>query len=266
VDVGVGIPPTAKSSFSDMAKLTGQFSLPGQGEPYPDCGEDVLYLCPRCGHVKKSEGEGKGKNCRRGTCPKCYTTWAWLLAKKAELRIKHATKVAARELGRARRPIHVVISLPKSVWTLFHDDYPEARREAYRLLGKANLRGGLLIAHPWRQKCYQCEGDIVGSWRVDAETKKFTHKERYCQDCGSKQFKWVPGPHFHFVGYGWVKHTKYIEETTGYVIKNIGVLNNVGGCIWYQLTHAGIRAGRQTITYFGVCALRNYKAPKLPKD
>jgi ribosomal protein S27AE len=128
------------------------------------------------------------------------------------------------------------------------------------------MLGGLLIAHPWRQKCVLCEGDIVGSWRVDEETKQFHQKERYCEDCGSRQFKWIPGPHFHFIGYGWTEHTKSIELATGYLIKNIGLLNNVGGAVWYQLTHCGVRAGRQIITYFGVCALRNYKAPKLPRD
>ena len=257
----VGILPTAKSSFSGRPD---QFVLPGQGKPYPDCGEPVIYLCPRCGHLKKNEGEGK--NCRRATCPKCYHTWAWLLAKKAANRILHATKVAARQLGRARRPIHVVISLPKSAWILFQDDYPSARRQAYKLLIKAGMLGGLLIAHPWRQKCVLCEGDIVGSWRVDEETKQFHQKERYCEDCGSRQFKWIPGPHFHFIGYGWTEHTKSIELATGYLIKNIGLLNNVGGAVWYQLTHCGVRAGRQVITYFGVCALRNYKSPKLPRD
>ncbi|GAG81756.1 unnamed protein product, partial [marine sediment metagenome] len=206
----IGTLPTAKSSFSGRPD---KFVLPGQGQPYSDCGEPVIYLCPRCGHLKKNEDEGK--NCRRATCPKCYHTWAWLLAKKAANRILHATKVAARQLGRSRKPIHVVISLPKSAWILFHDDYPAARRQAYKLLIKAGILGGLLIAHPWRQKCVLCDGDIVGSWRVDAETKQFTQKERYCTDCGSKQFKWIDGPHFHFVGYGWTEHTKEIEQDTG---------------------------------------------------
>ena len=78
----VGILPTAKSSFSGRPD---KFVLPGQGKPYPDCGEPIIYLCPRCGHLKKNEDEGK--NCRRATCPKCYHTWAWLLAKKAANRI-----------------------------------------------------------------------------------------------------------------------------------------------------------------------------------
>lgn len=297
----VGIQPTAKSGiFSTPA----QFSLPGQGRPYPDCGEPIIYLCPRCGHLKKNDGEGK--NCRRATCPKCYSTWAWLLAKKAASRILHATKVAARQLGRSRRPIHGMISLPRHKWDLFNgimgvhpatrEGYwrrahtrkgakgdvkvksswippktymakdVDARVEAYGLLTMAGIKGALLIPHPWRQKCVLCDGDIVGSWRVDEETKQFTQKERYCEDCDSKEFKWIDGPHFHFIGYGWVEHTTEIELATGYVIKNICVLNNVGGCVWYQLTHAGIKAGRHTITYFGVCALNKYKSPPVPKD
>ncbi|GAH93963.1 unnamed protein product, partial [marine sediment metagenome] len=39
----------------------------------------------------------------------------------------------------------------------------------------------------------------------------------------------------------WIEHTKEIEQDTGYIIDNIGVCNNVGGTIWYQLTHCGIQ-------------------------
>jgi len=253
----LGTQPTAKSGFSGQAKP----SLPGQGRPYPTCGDEILYLCPRCGHTKLGH-----QCCRRGTCPKCYTTWAWLQAKRSALRILKARSLFASKLGRAHRPIHVVISLPKSIWTLFYDDYPAARRQAYKLLKRAGIKAALLIPHPWRQKCALCDGEIVGSWRVDKETQKFVEKERYCRDCHSKQFKWIDGPHFHVVGYGWIVHTKEIEQATGYIIKNIGVINNVGGTIWYQLTHAGLRAGRQTVTYFGLCALSKYKSPPVPKE
>ena len=255
-----GIQPTAKSGVSGRPD---QPTLPGQGQPYPDCGEEVLYLCPRCGHMKEGH-----RCCRRATCPKCYTTWAWLQARRSALRILKARKLFASRLGWRNRPIHVVASLPPKDWHLFFDakTYPRVRRRVYKLLTKAGTKGGLLIPHPWRQKCALCDGDIVGSWRVDKETDKFTEKERYCVKCGSKQFKWIDGPHFHFVGYGWIEHAKEIHQATGYVIKNIGVIDNVGGAVWYQLTHCGLRAGRQTVTYFGLCALSKYKSPPVPKE
>ncbi|MBA7696472.1 hypothetical protein ES703_105120 [subsurface metagenome] len=205
-------------------------------------------------------------NCRRSTCPKCYTTWAWLLAKRGALRILHAPKIFKKELRRIRKPIHGMISLPNNAYDLFYNDYPKARKIAYKLLKKAGFKGGLLIPHPWRQKCATCGGDIIGKWAVDNENKEFYVKETYCVDCGSKAFEWINAPHFHVVGYGWVENTKEIESETGYVIKNIGIIDNVGGTIWYQLTHCGIKPGRQTITYFGLCSYAKYKAPKPPKS
>jgi len=159
-----------------------------------------------------------------------------------------------------------VASLPTSAWDLFYNDYPEARRVAYKLLKKAGVRGGLLIPHPWRLKCASCGGEIIGNWSVDKETGKFVLKDRHCVNCLSTAYEWIDGPHFHVVGYGWIEHTKEIEQDTGYIIDNIGVCNNVGGTIWYQLTHCGIQTGRQTVTYFGLCALNKYKSPKLPKE
>ncbi|GAI19814.1 unnamed protein product [marine sediment metagenome] len=158
-----------------------------------------------------------------------------------------------------------MISLPVDAWDMFFNDYPKARRVAYKLLKKAGFKGGLLIPHPWRQKCYDCGGDIIAKWAVSLDTKEFYVKSTCCVDCGSKEFIWIKGPHFHVVGYGWVEYTEEIEKATGYVIKNIGLINNVGGTVWYQLTHCGIKPGRQAITYFGLCAYNKYKSPPAPK-
>ncbi|MBA7696470.1 hypothetical protein ES703_105118 [subsurface metagenome] len=68
----LGIPPTAKS----MPPEIKGFSLPGHGDPYDSCGRHAYFICEKCDHVEPVE-----MNCRRSTCPKCYTTWAWLLAK-----------------------------------------------------------------------------------------------------------------------------------------------------------------------------------------
>lgn len=253
----LGILPTAKSTTPKIEGL----SLPGQGEPYDSCGSEAFFICLKCDHI-----EPVIMNCRRSACPKCYTTWAWISARRASLRIMKAPKVFPKELRRIRKPIHGMISLPLKAHDLFFNDYPKARKTAYKLLKKAGFKGALLIPHPWRQKCTDCGGEIIASWTVSLESKDFYIKDTCCVECGSKGFIWEISPHFHVVGYGWVEHTEEIEADTGYVIKNIGLINNVGGTIWYLLTHCGIQKGRQTITYFGLCAYNKYKSPPLEKE
>lgn len=262
----LGILPTAKSTDLKTAKLTGQphsdvegLVFPGQGKAYPTCGDPVVYVCPKCGTWK----QGK-KNCRRATCPKCYSTWAWIQAKKSTLRILKAREIFARKLGRAHRPIHAMISLPKSEYGLFKNDYSKAKRKARKLLKQAGILGGAMIPHHMRQACSDCGGSVVGKWGIDEETGNPYVIEARCGTCGSTRCEWIFSPHFHIVGYGWVKNTERIEAATGYVIKNIGLINNVGGTIWYQLTHCMIRKGVQIVTYFGLCAYNKYKSPPMP--
>lgn len=267
LNVYLGIPPTAKSTHLEKHQIDrsivhegmAAWNLPGQGEPYPTCGDPILYICPKCGTWKEAS-----KNCRRATCPKCYHTWCWIQAKRTVLRLKRGREIFKRELGRAWRIVHFMISVPRGEWDRFDDHYPSAKRKAYKLLKKAGIKGGAMIPHPWRWKCASCGGDMAGSWTVNEETGKPEQKNKYCVKCGSERAKRVKGPHWHIIGYGWTRLTKEIEKATGYVIKNIGLVNNPGGTVWYQLTHCGIREGRQVVTYFGMCAYNKFKSPPFP--
>lgn len=72
-------------------------------------------------------------------------------------------------------------------------------------------------------------------------------------------------PHFHVLGYGWVKNTAQIYARTGWVIKNLGVRKTVGGTALYQLSHAGVKKSTHTITWFGQLSYNRLKIPKMPK-
>ncbi|GAI77906.1 unnamed protein product, partial [marine sediment metagenome] len=90
-------------------------------------------------------------------------------------------------------------------------------------------------------------------------------KKNKCTDCAGTDIVWYWSPHFHLFGFGWITNTKKISEKYGWVIKNHGVRDSIGGTAFYQLTHCGIHNGKQAVTWFGILHYSKMKIDPPPK-
>lgn len=228
------------------------FQLPGHGAARVDCGDFFTIGCLEHGYI-----EIHVKSCMRADCPICRQKWAGRLAGKAENRISQV-----HGLGPAK---HITISLPQGDYGLVSETgkrinpetgkrvkgYPDLRAEVYKILKRVGVRGGLLIFHPFRRRCPRCGS--VPSIGHDA-----------CFSCGNLWFEWYFSPHFHIVGFGWVKGTSEEYLKSGYVVKNIGRRKSVGGTVLYQLSHAGVHLAYHVITWFGALSYNKLKVE--PED
>lgn len=250
---GAGILPIAKSNFIQDRELVDwgvDWNLGGHGLAYSDCGEWRTTACLNVdeynqqGILEKTVGKvyiyRYRRTCLRAECPTCYESWAGKEAGKIEYRLKAWSK---------GRVIHVVISPPSRDWLSM--DYKALRSKFYKIALSRGFIGGSAIFHPFRRRCFLCGGIV---------------KEGYesCI-CGSVAFGWVFSPHFHVLGYGWIKHTKELYEKDGWVVKNIGVRKTVSGTALYQLSHAGVHKHYHTITWFWRLSYRNLKVPKMER-
>lgn len=131
---------------------------------------------------------------------------------------KEAKKATRRiEAYKSRlKPIHVVVSVSSKDRYL---EYRSMKQQVRKLLKQAGIVGGLMVFHPFRQD----------------------HLNQ----------TWYYSPHFHIIALGWIKDTDKIYNNTGYLIKNLGIRDNLRATIFYQLSHAGFNEKLHTVTYFG---------------
>ncbi len=226
-----GILPLAKSILTEWGF---DWSLPGHGKPYYDCGNWLSKGCLNVeAHVQQGLDEDRAglvfvrryqRTCFRAECPVCYESWAGKEAGKIAWRLQHAPKQG--------RPIHLVVSPPVEVWIRV-PTYEGLRRMAYKIAKKSGFRGGSCIFHHLRQN-------------------KLT-------------FQWCFSPHFHMIGFGWIWGTKEGFERHGWIVKNLKIRKTVSGTALYQLSHAGIHGSKHTVTWFGNVAYNNLKVPPKPE-
>jgi len=124
---------------------------------------------------------------------------------------------------------HIIISPPS--WKHFIP-IRELRKEAYKVLKGVGAVGGSLIFHPFR----------------------------YNRDYK----KWYYSPHFHIIGFGWLVGTAESYQKQGWVVKNKGVRESVFATYYYQLSHAGVKHGYHTITWFGDLSYSKLKVEEEP--
>jgi len=122
---------------------------------------------------------------------------------------------------------HIVISVPS--WK-YYIPIRELRKEAYQILKKVNCIGGTLIFHPFR----------------------YSKKVR----------EWYYSPHFHVIGFGWISYTEEVYNENGWIVKNKGVRDSTFATFYYQLSHAGIKKGYHTLTWFGDLSYSKLKIEK----
>lgn len=230
----------------DFGGLLG-WSLPGHGEPYHDCGETLVFGCldveahsQACldkDVIGKVFLDLRKRACLRAICPICYEKWAGKEAHKIEYRLSQW-----RSSGKA---IHLMISVPRNLW---HIPLEDLRPKIYKVARRVGFFGGSCIVHPFRQRC-----DYCGS-------PKDTFTES-CLNCGHSHFKWVFSPHFHLIGFGWIRGNRVKEqyEKSGWITKNLGIRSSVFSTAHYQLSHCGIKEGKHSVTWFGRLAYNKLK-------
>lgn len=233
-------------SWEDLGHAVdnGGWFFHGQGlEAYLSCGELIFTGCISPAHEGKAYVEAHKGNCGRAQCPVCHEGWLIDTTKKTEHRITEAEKILVKWGWRRHKPIHVTVNPEPSLWEQYLDvaKFNKLRRKAQAIAKKAGFSGGSIIYHPERSRCGDCGGKLVG--------KAF---DKHCKACGSKNIVWYFSPHWHLFGFGWITGTKAISEVTGYVVKNHGIRSSIGATIYYQLSHCGIREGKQTLVWFGI--------------
>lgn len=223
-----GILPIAPSTTTLLTILPDErvagWGLPGHGESHSDCGSFFTLGCLE-DHENGLHYVKKVPNfCYRPSCPVCSGAWI----SRETSRIVHRFK----QYSTRRSPIHVMASVPRSLWGLS----PSAlRRIAYKTVKKVGLYGGCCIFHPFRQ----------------VELTK----------------EWYYSPHFHFLGFGWISDAGDEYRSSGWVVKNIGVRESVEATAFYQLSHCGVWYGvgrKHSVTWFGSMSYNKLRVIPMP--
>jgi len=262
----ISFSPSIESSLEEgilpiSEKYRSEWSLPAHGSQYADCGDLRFRGClnVEVHHESLEDSERRGKvfvqgyyrSCGRKECPICYESWAGLEAGRASYRLLSfcASKKTVREIfsivdekkrsryvdrafrSARRKVIHTIFSVPESLWS---EKIEVLRSLLYKIAKKSGLFGGCAIFHPYRN-----------------------HKK------GSDQWYW--SPHFHVLGFGWIRHVKVLYERYGWIIKNAGVRKTVHGTLMYQLSHAGVHKEHHVVTWFGALSYNKLRVDPMPE-
>jgi hypothetical protein len=259
------------------------FYLVGYGSSFDDCGEIRSLKCDNF----MEHPEGKifiryyKHNCKRPSCPLCMEGWAASEAEHALLRfctylssydevaeiiecakeefhgepreLLHRSLVMRLEELAVRKRVHnkanqvkhfVVSPPPDTIVT--EENYVKKRSEVEKIARKRGVKGGIVVFHPYRLHCKKC--DV----RVDDYSKT-------CVKCGGSDFHWVPSPHWHVIGFGYIATmTKKEYHEIGWVVVNLGVRESIFWTVQYVLSHAGVYVDPEgkkhfkIVSWFGV--------------
>ena len=197
------------------------FKMIGTGNSKSYCGEFMMEGCDN------NSAHPKGMlychnvrlGCKGKACPICWDRWLIKESSRITERIEKFRLLAQREGWRNTKPIHVIVSPPKWKQNI---TFTELKKEMRKMAKRAGVFGGCVMFH---------------AYRLTKDGKN-----------------WYYSPHFHIIGYGWVKNTKKISSDEGWVIKNKGVRDSsasVYNTVVYQLSHTAIADGVYSFIWFG---------------
>jgi len=241
---GVGGDP--RTLTEELPPLT----LPGHGEEYDDCGDDLPHFCSGCGEV-----HAVGRTCRRKECPRCAPAWVVERATAAGAKIEATRRYLAASRGESPRFHHLVFSPPEGFAVDREDPLSAGYEIVKNLLDELGTDGGVIIYHPWRGK----DNDDRGFWKnvlfEENEWSETVQRLEYA-------------PHFHVIALGRFipgeQFTKKLYEQTGWAYKRItkggdNTESNVSlydeydlaRALTYSLSHAGVSGSHDAYRYFG---------------
>lgn len=212
------------------------FKMIGTGEAKSYCGEFFIEGCDNTSAHPKGMlyGQNRKLGCKGKSCPICWERWLTKETSRITERIEKYRLLAQRRGWRNTKPIHVIVSPPKWKQNL---PFTELKKEMRKMAKRAGVFGGCVMFHASR---LTKDGKI-----------------------------WYYSPHFHIIGYGWVKDTKKISSDEGWVIKNKGVRDSSGSVhntVGYLLSHTSIADGVSSVVWFGDLGYRAKYSSELKPD
>lgn len=217
-----------------------ELELPGHGERYDDCGDELPRFCSACGSCSNV-----GRTCFRSGCPRCWKGWDRKRATTitSKLEALRAYKDAQGAGWQGDKFHHLTLSAPDG----FRLNSDEPLQRTFDLLkgvlDELGASTGYLFYHPFRTTA---DGDR-GAWKdllPDGDPV----------DWDDTRQELAHEPHFHAVVIS--KHvtggfaTKHLEEKTGWVVERITKGENSDVSIYdqhdlarvvtYCLSHTGI--------------------------
>jgi len=231
--------------------------LPGHGERYDDCGDDIPRFCAGCGSTSSC-----GRTCYRSACPRCWRGWdrrrATTITSKLEALRKY--RESARAGWDGWKFHHLAISPPDD----FALDSEEPLQRTFdllkELLDELGAETGYLLYHPYRGE----DGSDMGFWKNVLPDVDET-------DWQDTEDQLAHEPHFHAVVLS--KHiptehvTPVLEERTGWTLKRITKGGDdsesdvsiygkydLARVVTYTLSHCGIGENRAAYRAFGEVA------------
>ena len=229
----------AVAAFVDEYKLATNWDvieyqdwrLPATGDPHCWCG---MFMRLACLNATEHERLGKGNRIYlrqfQRSCyrGKCKICYLKWIARQANNATRRVEKYS-KDTG--KKPIHLILIAPPSQHEL---PVKLLRQRMSRILEIAEFKGASVIFHPFR----------------------FDHNIR----------RWYAFPHFHLIGFGDKEKIKKSFGKYGWFVKNEGERNSVFQTFCYLLSHAGIRKGSQTTTWFGCLSYSKMPSVKEPKN
>jgi hypothetical protein len=234
--------------------------LPGFGERYPDCGDDIPRFCSECGAT-----HSVGRTCKRSTCPRCGAAWARDRATSAAAKLEalRRYKEAQTDGWSGYKFHHLTLSPPEGYETFSEKPLDRTFDLLKEVLEEIGASTGVIFYHPYRGE----NGDDRGAWKE----RLFTGRE-----WGEVRSELAHSPHFHAVVLG--QHidggyvTRAIEEQTGWLVEritkgesNVSIYDkyDLGRVLTYCLSHTGVReteggSHRAMYRYYG--KLSNFAA------
>jgi hypothetical protein len=227
--------------------------LPGHGDEYDDCGDDVPHFCADCGDPVIT-----GRTCYRKRCPRCAPAWVTRRATAAGAKLEAVRRYLYAKRGESPRFHHLVFSPPEG-FSVSRDDPLDAGYEVVKeLLDELGLDGGAIVYHPWRGD----GGDDRGFW----SELLFNGN-----DWGETVQELSHEPHFHVIGVGRYvpggNFTDAVYQQTGWTFKritkggdesesNVSLYDeyDLARALTYSLSHAGICDDKNAYRYTGMVA------------
>lgn len=227
-----GILPIAKSTFG-LDEVFGHeildwvvpgssvsgWRLPGHDEPYGNCGEYWKKGCldvEAHNQARIDDIDVVGKVYIKVLRRSCNRAGCPVCYEKWAGKEAHKIEYRLSQWRGRGKVIHLVVSPPKELWGLSPQ---KMRKRAYLQAKKTRFLGGSCIFHPFREE----EGSNM----------------------------WYFSPHFHMLGFGWIRGTAENYEESGWIVKNVGIRKSVSSTALYQLSHCGVHDRFHSVTWFG---------------
>ena len=208
------------------------WGLPATGDPHEDCGLWQRMGCLNVNGHKCLRQNGKiyvrqyQRSCFRAICKKCYRKWIGRGANRATRRIEEYIK-----RNPSHKPIHVILSVPE--WE-YGKDVKELRKELCLIIKEINLVGAAVVFHPFRFK--------------------------------KKQRIWRWEPHFHLVGFGWLRDIANAFGRHGWYVKYVGVRKSIFHTFHYLLSHCGVKKKNHALIWLGSLSYCNLRLDPEPRS